>query len=69
MSAVKSKILPSECFYKDGKPLSDIEIVEKLIKLMVASDAEKLRLAGIINEMEQYILNKYGDVYDPDSDK
>lgn len=55
--------------HSDGTPKTDAEIVKFLVEIIESIDREQLVLSGVVKEMEEYILNKYGEIYDADSNK
>ncbi len=62
---VNSKVVPAVCLvHKNGQPFSDIEIVNLLISIINTIDREQYTLSGVIKEMEEYILTRYGEIYD-----
>lgn len=59
-----SKLLPEQCLKdKRGKPLSDLEIVKRLIETIKFIDKDRFELSGTIKTMEDHILKKYGEIY------
>jgi hypothetical protein len=70
LCAVHSKILPEVCLRsKKGVPLTDLEIVRLLISCLQQSIEDRLQLIGTVNAIEKHLLEKYGEIYQEDSDK
>jgi hypothetical protein len=54
---------------KKGVPLTDLEIVRLLISCLQQSIEDRLQLIGTVNAIEKHLLEKYGEIYQEDSDK
>ncbi len=60
----QSKVLPGVCLRnKKGVPLTDLELVRFLISIIQQIDEDRLQMIGTIKEMEEHILQKYGEIY------
>lgn len=66
----QSKVLPLVCLCnKRGVPLTDVEVVQLLINVVQQIDQDRLEMIGTIQEMEDYLLKKYGEIYESPGDK
>jgi len=62
----KSKVIPKVCLAsKNGEHLTDLEIVTELIHIINEIDKDRLNLISQVKDIEQHLLSKYGEIYDP----
>ena len=64
---MQSKALPGlSMVTKAGKPLSDEKLVLALLETIKFIDQDRYELAGKLKVLEKHILDKYGEIYDPE---
>lgn len=66
---LEAKVLPGESLLrKNGRALTDEELVANLIELLKDITDDRLDLARQVARLEKHILDKYGEIFDPYSD-
>lgn len=60
----QSKVLPKDCLCRKKVPLTDVELTQLLINIIQEIDRDRLQITGSLQQIEQHLLIKYGEIYE-----